>query len=172
MRSDFEADLRWWLSGEHEGDLGLRAAPLEVAPSPTFAPKGLTSRQYDAAERLNEIRRRWEQLTDLQQDVLLAAFGPRRPGGLDAWGDLAPVVLITPGARDGYRAYKARCGARAHRSFTNWLDRLSHRALNEVGQQQQFDAELVASLRTEAESLLVDAVTAYEGAKGRRKRAA
>jgi len=156
-----EADLRWALCWA-EGEMGLRSnftsivAALELGVA--FIEGGsvrndLNERALFAAQRERRVRRTLEVLTDGQQRVLRAAFGPyqfRLPC-------LGKVTMVAPLTRL----------ARQHADGLDVLLWLSQLDLRVKGGEVPA-ATLARQVRTEAEWRLTLASQAYQAATRRR----
>ena len=140
--------LRWLLGGDCRGDAGLcsswgdmvRAAErfAKSAPKPdpwpdvrlpptqtiecheTFSrqPGAMDERMLEAAKRLRLLLRRWRALSPASATTLQLVYGQAMPA--TGWGDLWPIVLGLPAAREAHR----RAATKLRR--VDWLQRLPY----------------------------------------------
>jgi hypothetical protein len=183
-----ESDLRWLLSREFEGDLGMRSGfhdflrqmdlrarlhrPAKTDPhlEPQYvhvssavehgAAEGIADEALlAAAGRYRRVRRRWDALAGEHQDVLAAVYGSRRYDGLTAFRH--------PGSGDELcgvvlvvpEARAAFHRSRSDRGLLDWLQRLSVRF-----EKQRHRKKTVSSReqRRDDEQLVADLVLAAE----------
>jgi hypothetical protein len=184
-----ESDLRWLLSREFEGDLGMRSGfhdflrQMELRANlrrsattdPRFKPRQYlhvsSAVEHGAAEgiadeallgaagRYRRVRRRWDALAREHQDVLAAVYGSRRYDGLTAFRH--------PGSSDDLsgvvlvvpEARTAFRRSRSDRGLLDWLQRLSVRF-----EKQRHRKKTVSSReqRRDDEQLVADLVLAAE----------
>lgn len=162
LPQDSTADLRWFWN-DAPGVLGLKAVNLDPSGGNTETED---THRVEAACRYREISRILDRVGDARTRVLQRYHQEAVWRGLESFGVLAGVALITRAAKDGYRG--DAIGQRAiHSHFVGWLQALSARTMpgHVVGHD---DRELKAAILREAETRLAKACLAYETAKALR----
>jgi hypothetical protein len=184
LASPIEADLRWVLSGEADGEVsGLcsnfgtmtnslqRRSEAALVRDPLHTihvstrPPAISAfdcephwHAVEAAGRARLVRRALEAAGDTATAVLRAVYGVRPAPGGTAFGAAATLAPYAPVAQRAWR----RSGT--DRGFLEWLVRLSWRVSTGNGRTPE-DTKTAAAIRAECDELLGTACRAYQHAR-------
>ena len=162
-----EADLRWYLAGWYEGEMGLHSSMgqmLEMLEAGgywvpriagSFEPSELA---IAAASREGRVRRALRAVRPELACVLRATYGPSSCV-LDGWGQLGAAAALTRAAGAGY------VRSRTSKAMTDWLVLMGKRAR----QGDVVARRLVDRIMVEATELVGAAGRAYRDASRRKK---
>jgi len=149
-----EEQLRWYYSGQYEGEMGKHG----VNPAADFSGEGepgFTDRQRAAARRFIGIRERLSCCSDEQRHILRLAFEPAGPIGLESYGGHEKAVLHCAEVRAAHEASHT-----AH-PLLEWLRRRAKAARDARGRDQERALRLVTRLREATELMVLEALVAY-----------